>query len=180
MVGGQWYNVDATWDGTKESTNTIYSVVSPSWNFWDPNDYASYNYFLKSDAYIENLDNSINKSEHVNYHEKYTNSKIYATSTIYDEYNRAYWIDKPVPDAKYFNHEKTQVTSFALSTSSVSLAVGETTQLAVQSIVPTSVNPLASRWTSSNTDVVYVCADGTIVAVGKFRASSTRRNDLAL
>ena len=73
-------------------------------------------YKKNADAYIENLDNSINKSEHVNYHEKYTNSKIYATSTIYDEYNRAYWIDKPVPDAKYFNHEKTQVTSFALST----------------------------------------------------------------
>ena len=43
----------------------------------------------------------------------------------------------------------------------------------MQNVSPNTINPLASRWTSSNTDVAYVCADGTVVAIGEGTATIT-------
>ncbi len=168
MVDGEWYNVDATWD-----LPPYYNLITTEfYMYWEP-DCLRYNYFLKSDDFIEALDQSKNKEEHVDYHNKYTNSKIYATSTLFDEYEDAYWEGFCLPDATYYLHEKTQVESFDLSSQDITLNLGETAPLSVQNVVPSKINPLASRWTSSNESVAYVCADGTIVAVGEGTAVIT-------
>ncbi|MBR3318388.1 MAG: hypothetical protein IKG21_11275 [Atopobiaceae bacterium] len=96
--------------------------------FFDP-EFIGYNYFLKSDAFIEALDKEAKpaKSAHVNYHNKDTNSKIYASSDSFDEYDNTYWeAFEPLPDATYYHHTKTQVESFNLSDPTLSLNVGKT------------------------------------------------------
>ena len=179
QIDGAWYNVDATWDGNGSRVpieNLLYykggeSLTYDYWKYWE-HKFIGYDYFLKSDNKIASIDAARGATAHNDYNKAgvYDN----ATDEIYDEYDDENWeAQSPQPDATYFHHSKTQVESFELSKPSVSLTIGETAQLAVQNIIPASVNPLASRWTSSNEDVACVCADGTIMAVGEGTATVT-------
>ncbi len=182
-IDGNWYNVDVTWDlnDTKEGGGTDYNykinseINSVYWKYFLPG-YIKYDYFMKSDDFIESLDQSKGKVEHVNY-DPYGNYS-HCTNTSYDSITHDDWeVTAPLPNAKYTDddgaHEKTQVTSFGLSATTLTLGVGETGQLAVQNVDPATISPLASTWTSSDTSVAYVCADGTVVGIGEGTATIT-------
>lgn len=57
------------------------------------------------------------------------------------------------------------VTSLSISKSAASLIVGETTQLSV-SILPANATNKSITWSSSNSSIANVDADGTVTAVG--------------
>ena len=185
-VDGQWYNLDATWDLDDSSYEgdyytKIYSGYTQYWPYWVPGN-INYFYFLKSDTAVARVDAERNKTRpyHANYDPYGTYNYCAATDTTYDDKDESYWdYHSPVPnvtyqgDENYEGHTKTQVESFALSQSTVTLAVGETAQVAVQDVAPATINPLASRLTSSDPSIAYVCADGTVVAVSDGTATIT-------
>ncbi len=178
FVGGRWYNLDATWDLDDSNYegvyyNKIFSGYADYWAYWEPYS-IKYDYFLKSDAAIIEVDNSRSETAHIGYDPYGNYAYCAATDTTYDGLDDSYWESQPpAPDAKYYQHAKTEPESFDLSSSSVLLEVGETSRLAVQNVAPAAINPLTARWASSDPSVAYVCADGTVVAVGEGTATIT-------
>ena len=149
-LDGSWYNLDVTWDDGY--TDPTFSATPDT------------TYFLKSDNWFK-TQKTID-----GFHTSWQPAGITGANTKYD-----YQVSWPTFSGKAAS-SSIAVTDFALSSTEMKLVADKSPRLEITGIQPTSVDSDVTRarakWTSSDSEVATVDANGAVMA-GSKRGTAT-------